>query len=55
MNTLDNLIQNLETIAASTVDDFMSDDLLCASAARVSGEAAEAIRKLIEATKDQPQ
>lgn len=46
MNQLENLIHNLETIAASTVDDFINDDLLCASAARVAGEAAEVLRQL---------
>ena len=45
MNELENLISNLETIAESTVDDFMDDELLCASAARVAGEAAAALKK----------
>lgn len=45
---IENLIRSLEVIAASTPDDFMSDDLLCANAARLAGEAVAALRDLSE-------
>lgn len=52
---VENLIRSLETVAASRPEDFMEDDFLCGTAARLAGEAAATLRHLTEATKDQPE